>query len=330
MGAITWLPDDRQGFIIPAARAATNYLRGDGMDILYTSGPPFSDHLVGLLLRRCRRFRWVLEFRDPWTGENSKPWFVRARFTDRIERWAENQCLLKCDGIVAVTRAYADVLTERYGDRITEKLAVVRNGVPHTFPPVQSDRSTFRIVHAGSFYLGRDPKPFLRAVAALHQSGRLGPRHLDVRLVGDCRHFNGEPIAPEVERLGLTDSVTFTDWLPHDETLRLMQSSDVLLLLAQRQPLSVPNKLFEYLGIGKPILAITDESSETAQLLRDVGGHFIVGERRGPEEILEALDALATGDAAGSRSPETLERLATRTQMSTLVEWLRQLPLRSD
>jgi len=321
LGALTWLPDDRQGFIIPAARAAASLMHGDGRDVLYTTAPPFSDHLVGLLLRRRRAFRWIIEYRDPWT-DSSKPWFVQSRLVDKVDRWAERRCLALSDGVVTVTSSFAEVLVRRLGASVSEKLIVVRNGIPRMLPAAGSDRGTYLIVYAGSFYLHRDPKPFLAALAAVHGRAGAAPRRLDVRLVGDCRFFDGEPIEPEIERLGLTDVVTFVDWLPHQATIELMQRADLLLLLAQAQPLSVPNKLYEYVGMGKPVFAAADEQGETALLLREIGGHYVVGATDGPEVIERALtEAMATSDAPRPTSP-ALAALATDAQMQLLTEWL--------
>ena len=326
LDAVTWLPDDRQGFILPAVRAAEALMRGDGDDMLYTTAPPFTDHVVGLMLRVRRRFRWILEFRDPWTGETYKPWFIRAQLTDSVEQWLEAQCIRRCDGIVTVASAYTDVLERRYGTLATDKMVLVRNGIPRmsvadpSFGP-SADPSMFRIVHAGSFYLHRDPKPFFTALAALRRRGAL-QRRLDVRLVGDCRVFDGEPLAPLIERLGLSDVVTFADWLPHAETVALLASADLLLLLAQNQPLSVPNKLYEYLGMGKPIFAITDVAGETARLLREVGGHFVLDGSGSPEAMERVLvEALALPLGRRDDTP-ALAALATDAQMRTLTDWL--------
>lgn len=326
LGALTWLPDDRQGFILPAARVAADLMRGDGSDLLYCTAPPFSDHLVGLVLRlRFRRFLWILEFRDPWTGETYKPWFIRSRGTDAVERWLEARCLQQTDGIVTVASAYTEALEQRYGARVKEKLLLVRNGIPRmTTTEVTADTATYRIVYAGSFYLHRDPKPFFTALAALRRRGAVDPR-LDVRLVGDCRYFDGEALAPVIERLNLSDVVTFVDWLPHEDTVALMASANLLLLLAQNQPLSVPNKLYEYLGMGTSIFAVTEQTGETTRLLREIGGHFVSDERDGPEVMERVLaEALAAPRVARAATPAHAS-LATDAQMRTLTEWVGRL-----
>ncbi|HEY9225605.1 MAG TPA: hypothetical protein VIP11_03085 [Gemmatimonadaceae bacterium] len=322
LGAVMWLPDDMHGFIVPAARSAANLMRGDGNDLLYTTAPPFSDLLVGLAALRHRAFRWILEYRDPWTDNIHKPWFVRAKGTDALERWAERKCIERADGVVPVAGIFADILVGRFGTALSNKMLLVRNGIPSAARPTPSDPNRFRIVYAGSFYIRRDPRPFFNALSKINARGGLA-RKLDVRLVGDCRYFEGEPLAPQIEQLGLTDVVTFVDWLPHKESVQLMASADLLLLLAQDQPYSIPNKVYEYLGSEKRILAVVDEEGETARLLREVGGHFVLNEHSPSDAMERALtEALATPPSTATELSPALVPLTTEAQMKKLTEWI--------
>jgi hypothetical protein len=104
-----------------------------------------------------------------------------------------------------------------------------------------------------------------------------------------------------------------------------MASADLLLLLAQDQPLSVPNKLYEYLGMGKPIFAVADEQGETTRLLREVGGHFVLDAHEEPEVMERTLAEVFAVQPAGVQPPSpALAALATAAQMRTLTDWLEQ------
>jgi glycosyltransferase involved in cell wall biosynthesis len=325
-GAIAWLPDDAQGFVVPASGAVAKLMLGDGRDVLYTTAPPFSGHLVGLLTRLRRRFTWFIEYRDPWTDNVHKPWFVRSMLTDALERWLERRCIALSDGVVPVSAVFADLLAARFGAKVTDKMLLVRNGIPTAInraPP--SDPDQFRIVYAGSFYIRRDPRGFFKALSAIRVRGK-SLRRLDVQLVGDCRYFEGEPLAPEIERLGLADVVTFVDWLPHKESVALISSADLLLLLAQDQALSVPNKVYEYLGTGKPILALADRDGETARVLREVGGQFIISEDAPPDALEIAIaDALARPASNETPLSPALAPLKTVNQMAMLTRWVEEV-----
>ena len=121
--------------------------------------------------------------------------------------------------------------------------------------------------------------------------------------------------------LGLTDVVRIHDWLPHATAKSFMDEADVLLLLAQRQPDQVPNKLYEYLGTRRPILAFADSDGETARMLQQVGGHHVItGDDAGEVEraLYEMIVSAPCGN--GIKTDETmLEEWTTEVQMKRLL-----------
>lgn len=104
------------------------------------------------------------------------------------------------------------------------------------------------------------------------------------------------------------------------ECLERVRSADSLLLLALEQPDQVPNKVYEYLGTRRPILAIADAKGETAQMLHLAGGHRVIPKNDGAA-IAEALTGLLSNreEDAASKQP-LLEEWTTENQMKRLIE----------
>jgi glycosyl transferase family 4 len=276
--SLMWLLDDRTGFILPALLAAWREIRM-GVDLVYTTAPPFSAHLVGLMLRRLGGPRWAAEFRDPWTDEPGKPAHIRSRWGDAAERWLERQCLRSADHVITVTDSVRDlVIAKTNGAGLAGKTVVVRNGIERLSEaaPRPQRGGPFRIVHIGTFYEFRDPRPFLAGLASVIQQRGLRPDELQVDLIGDCRWFHGVSVEQAAADAGLRDVVRFRDWAPREVALHAVATADLLLLLAQNQRAAVPNKLYEYLGARIPILAFTDTDAEVATMLRQAGGHYLV------------------------------------------------------
>jgi glycosyltransferase involved in cell wall biosynthesis len=275
LASALWLPDDRQGWILPAARSALRLARA-GADLIYSTAPPFSVHLAAMLVKRRSGLPWVLEFRDPWTDNPWKPPFVRSAWSDAAERWLEARALRNAETIVTATESVADLLRRRLPPAIATRVLVVRSGIDVIDEPTSATSEPVRrVVYTGSLYHDRDPRPFFRALADLRRAGELN-ENLQVEFIGNCRWFLGASMQAAVSELGLEDLVTFIDPLPHEACMQRMRDADLLLLLAQNQPLQVPNKLYEYLGVRRPILAFADTAGETARMLRQLGGHFIV------------------------------------------------------
>lgn len=316
--SLVWIPDDELRFVRPAYRAARRLLR-EQVDLVYTSAPSHSTNLVGLLLRRLHGVRWAAEFRDPWCYPHSAP---VTPFVARANRYLERLSITAADYLVTVTDQTAELYRERLGAR-AGKVVVARNGIPaFTEREPRRPGGPFRIVYSGSIYGGRDPRAFIRAVAEVApECAAAGiPLAVDI-FAGDARA--DVPLDAWVSDLGLGDVVRVHDWLPHAEIQRVLRSADLLLLLAQRQPLQVPNKLYEYLGTRVPILAIADEQGETARMLRQAGGHYVVA-RDAPADIARALrEAIARRDAAPAASGEVVDEWLTDRQMQRLLHAVR-------
>jgi glycosyltransferase involved in cell wall biosynthesis len=318
--SLVWIPDDELRFVWPAYRAARRLL-AEQVDLVYTSAPSHSTNLVGLLLRRLHGVRWAAEFRDPWCYPHSVP---VTPFVERVNRSLERRSIAAADYLVTVTDQTAELYRERLGPQ-AGKVVVARNGIPGFTPrDARPPDGPFRIVYSGSIYGGRDPRAFVRAVAEVAPDAAAAgtPLAIDI-FVGEARAAGDVPLETFVAQLGLGDIVRVHDWRPHAEIQRVLQSADLLLLLAQRQPLQVPNKLYEYLGTRVPILAIADEHGETARMLRQAGGHYVVS-RDTPADIAAALrTALAERDRAPAAAGPVLDEWRTERQMQHLVSAVR-------
>lgn len=319
--SLLWLPDDRQGFVWPAYRMARLLAHASRFDVVYTSAPPFSVHLVGWMLSVVARTRWVAEFRDPWLDGVPKPWHVRSAFSDFLDRRLERACLLHASEVVAVTYAAAETIGAKRAMLGKPAPRVMLNGIDSVTTVRRAPSSgTIRAVHVGSLYHSRDPRPLLRALASLAGSDRRNSRGCAVEFIGDAHWYGDISVEEYARSIGAGELVKVRDAVPHSEVEQILADADLLVLLAQQQPAQVPNKLYEYLGHRKPILAFADDDGETAAMLRRAGGHFIVTERDGDriESILrDAIDAAA--NPAWAPNDAQLNAWRTTEQMERVV-----------
>jgi glycosyltransferase involved in cell wall biosynthesis len=187
------------------------------------------------------------------------------------------------------------------GAGLAHKTIVVRNGIERLAAAPSTSRPAhrpFRIVHVGTFYDWRDPRPFFASLAAAVRTCGVRSGDVEVELIGDCRRYHGIAVEQLATDLGLADRVTFRDWVPHDVALQAIETADLLLLLNENQPAQAPTKMYEYLGARVPILAFTNEGSEVVHMLRRVGGHYLVIDRN-PETAARLIaDAIRNRGAS--------------------------------
>jgi len=319
--SLLWLPDDRQGFIWPAYRMARQLAQAAPFDVVYTTAPPFSVHLVGWMLSMIAGTRWIAEFRDPWLDGVPKPWHVRSAFSDFLDRRLERTCLLRASEVVTVTYSASERIGAKRAMLGRSPPRVMLNGID-SVTSVRRARSNdaIRAVHVGSLYHCRDPRPLLQALASLSGADERNSRDCVVEFIGDARWYGDISVEEYARSLGIGDHVKVRDSVPHSEVEQILADADLLVLLAQQQPAQVPNKLYEYLGQRKPILAFADEEGETAAMLRRAGGHFIVTERNGDQITSIVRDAIeAAANPAWTPNDDQLNAWCTTQQMERVV-----------
>lgn len=322
--AMALMPDDYHGFIWPAIARAMPIIRR-GTQVIYTSGPPHSVHLTGLILRKLTGVPWIAEFRDPWLDNANQPRYARSRTADRIRASLERRCLEGADLIVSATAGAAKMLAGKTG---RTDIVVARTGMAEATLenalPARSERASGerRILYMGNLYHQRDPRPLFRAIAELRRRSELPPDGVRIDLYGDCAWFHDVSVSEAAREAGIGDLVFIHGRVPLDEARRITHAADLLLLLAWNQPVQVPQKLYEYLAVRRPIIAFADTGSETAEILAGLGSHFVVHK---PEDAVPVLRQALERNDFQEPDAAAFQALASNRQMDALVRRLEQL-----
>lgn len=260
--AVLNFPDGRVGWGIYAYRAAGRMIQGWRPDVIYASAMPFTSHLVAARLSARYRIPWVAEFRDLWTDH---PSYSYGLFRRTLDEHLERRTLSGAAAMVTVSEPLATTLRRKYN----KPTAVITNGYdPSDYPEpkqLSSASDTLRIVYTGTVYEGRqDPSPLFRAINRL---GALGRR---VRVEFYGRYV--ESVRALATKLNVQDQVQTFPAIPYKESLAKQVNADLLLLLLwndESQPGVYTGKLFEYIGAGRPILAIGPLRNVAAELIRE-------------------------------------------------------------
>src|SRR5207249_7342324 len=110
--------------------------------------------------------------------------------------------------------------------------------------------------YLGSFYHGRTPHPFLRALSGLIGDGALKRSDIFVKFVGQVTQSDGQPVRQMVREVGLDENVSIASAVPRREALRLTVESDVVLVLDEQHPAQIPFKLYDAMAAGAVIFNI--------------------------------------------------------------------------
>jgi len=287
-----------------AALGCYRAIRAHRPDAVLTSGPPHAIHLLGRHLRRWTGLPWVADFRDPWVaGDRS----AIHPIPEEWERRGELSVMREADAVVVNTPGACDLLCRAY-PQYAAKVTSITNGydpepfVANPIPPLSGP--AIEIVHTGVIYASRSPGPLLEAIRGLDTAALAG-RGLRVRFIGDLVDKRHKDEIDEKVREGLNASISVEDRVPYLQAIRAMVQADVLLLLdTPGRRAGVPAKLYEYIGAGRPILALAEPDSDVAWVLRESGLPHRIAPPVDPEAIRDALADLLRDPATVLCGPQ--------------------------
>ncbi|MCK9910637.1 glycosyltransferase, partial [Microbacteriaceae bacterium K1510] len=246
-----------------------------------TSGP-VTNHLIAYQLAAQFGCKWVADFRDPWTQnmhQSGIPW------RERLEERMEARVMAKADAITTVTATFAANFRKKHGSRI-KRLELIYNGFDRAdfanLTPAHTAPGKFHAVYAGILYQKRNPRLLLTAIRELIDEGKVNRSDLMLSFAGVFDYPGYSENRDCVQALGLQDIVRVLGNLPHKEALGMMKGADAQLLIgdvASDAGAYIPGKLYEYMGIGKPILAL-NKAGEATEIIEQ----FHLGQVADPED----------------------------------------------
>lgn len=278
--SLLWIPDLYTGWIPPAVMSGLAAIRRQKVDCLFSSGPWWTNHLIGLVMAKLTGLPWIAHFRDSWAqGHWVKP---VTNLSVRIEKALERQVLKAATAVVCVTDMQSAMLRRANPDLPASKFITIPNGYDDaewtatpgdTTEPSSNDK--FVITYAGNLYHGRSPYPLFRALQSLIEYKAIAREQVRVELLGKCDVAEGSRVMDVAAMHGLSDCVSTPGLVSRSEAVRRMKESNLLLLLVDEQNYSIPAKAYEYLRAGRPILALTTGGA-VVDLFNQSGGAWVV------------------------------------------------------
>jgi len=259
---IFFLPDLDHGWIIKGVLAGLSEIRRYNIDAILATSPPHSAQLIGLILSFLSGKALIADFRDPW-GLDLLPERYRCKLSVSIGQMLERLVVRRARAVVSVTPEMTERLAALYPD-YSSKFVTISNGFDALEVAMHRNtekRNGFVITYTGSLYFGRDPFIFFQAISELIRDGNLERDFLEIRFIGNCRFCDGKSVEAMATDLGLKDVVTFVDSIPRSEALKEMAKSHVGLVLAPQQPLQIPGKVFDLIGMKASILCISEHGA---------------------------------------------------------------------
>ncbi len=320
-----FIPDPRVFWVKPSVKFLSDYIAGNGITLVITTGPPHSVHLIGLRLKKkFPHLRWLADFRDPWTEWGMWDSLSVSAPVRRIHKRLESRVLATADEIITITPFYV----RRFEKLAGRPVRLLTNGFDEDdFQGIAYKRSKeFIIRHVGLINERCDPRPFMLALKSAMAADPSFASRVRVEFIGEVHPYFERFVAGDQVLRSVT---SFTGNIPHDELIPLYGSSSLLLLILTGYKDAegfLPGKLFEYLATGLPIIGVGPLDGDAADVLREAGAGVMVASEDAngiQKALLESFEKWNRNDSSNG-DPEGINRFSRRKITGQLAEILEQ------
>ncbi len=282
-----FIPDARKFWVKPSILFLKDYLKKHHIDIIVTTGPPHSLHLIGLGLKKeMPNLKWIADFRDPWTEISYYKHLKLTSGSDKKHRQLEKSVFENAD--LTLATSYTDAENFRKNganafcvtngfDKNVELLhrESVQTKADNVICFQMDDSAKFTLSYVGVLEQLRNPENLWKALIALSENHQDFANDFELKFVGRV----DDKILAGIENSVLKNNIKNLGYLAHGESVKEMENSALLLITNFPNESSkgiIPGKLFEYLSTGKQIISFGPQGADVATILEKTkaGKHF--------------------------------------------------------
>lgn len=273
-----FIPDARVFWIKPSTKFLEEYLKENKIDVVVTSGPPHSLHLIGLhLKKKLPNLKWIADFRDPWTEISYYKHLRLTKSSDKKHRQLESDVFKNAD--ITLATSYTDAENFRKNGA---NAVCITNGFDETdtsqtlkLSNSQILKQNFTLSYIGVLEQLRNPENLWKALENLVKTNLDFAENFTLKFAGRV----DDKILHSIENSGLKNHVLNLGYISHDKAINEMQNSDMLLITNFPDESSkgiIPGKIFEYLATGKQIISFGPNDADVSKILTETnaGKHF--------------------------------------------------------
>ncbi|MFP3867799.1 MAG: glycosyltransferase [Desulfobacteraceae bacterium] len=258
-------PERQIGWYKYALEAGSELLERENYDIIISTSPPVTAHIIAHKLKQKYGLPWIADLRDLWTQNHYYSFPALIKF---IEQQLEIRTLAAADALVTVTPPWVEELKVLHK---TKQVLCLTNGYDpeELVEPSHKLTPEFTITYTGILYAGkRDPSLVLEAIADLIREDKISKDNLELRFFGPPEAW----LSDLINRHHLNGIVKLYGIIPREEALERQRESQLLLIVQwnhQEEKKHFPAKVFEYLAARRPIVAVGGPNGIVKELLAE-------------------------------------------------------------
>ena len=295
-----FIPDARVFWVKPSIKFLKKYLKENPFDVLVTTGPPHSLHLIGLGLKKeFPNLKWIADFRDPWTEISYYKHLKLTKNSDKKHRQLEANVFKNAD--ITLATSYTDA--ENFIKKGANAVCITNGFEPPKSPKGNFKSSKFILSYVGVLEQLRNPDILWQALNELIAEDESFRNDFELQFAGKVDN----QILKNLEFTNLKSHIKNLGYLSHSKAQDAMHQASLLLLTNFPNKASkgiIPGKIFEYLVSRNPIISFGPNDADVAKILSETkaGKHFNYDDKDLVKEYIKEQHQLWK---SGKLKPET-------------------------
>ena len=261
-----FIPDARVGWIPWIIREGSKIIKSKNIEVIFSTSPPHSLQIGAKHLAKKHSLKWIVDFRDPWVDAYWEKDLKRIQVLAKLNKKMEQAVLIQANKITTPSEGYVPSAS----DSIRKKVIPIYTGFD-TLNREKIETDSFNILFLGNLGKVQSPKCMFLALNNMSSEMKSNIQMLFVGKVFDD-HRQLYDAYPEI-------NITEMDFLPFREAMEFSRSASLLLFIVHETSYSkdyIPVKIFDYLSLRKPILALGNGKSKIEQILVETGSGELI------------------------------------------------------
>ena len=267
-----FVPDPKVFWVKPSVKYLEKFLKTTKVDLLISTGPPHSMHLIADKLHQKTNIKWLADFRDPWSNLYYNKDFKQLNFVIHKNKKLETKILKNADCVLTVSNSLKEEFVKQ-----AKRVEVITNGFDSEvlLSNITELDEKFTISYIGLLPKQSNPTLFFNVLNKLCTQNTAFKNDLQINFIGDI----SEKVKIEIELNDLVENTNFVGYVSHQKAIAYQKKAQVLLLLipdVKNNKGILTGKVFEYLMAKRPILAMGPEEGELSTILKETNAGVVI------------------------------------------------------
>ena len=269
------IPDRSMLWIPFAVFASLRLIRKYRPNVIYVSCPEFGANVAGAIVQRLTRIPLVIDYDDPWHLSAKQKNSLQRLLNRMIEKFT----LKRATHVIANTKEMAEAIKDAFDHIKSVKLCypIHSSYVEHNYnckykpdPKIGLD-----LVHAGNLYSPRSAKTLIKAMLELKKI--FVNKGIPIPTLKSYGRIDNESKDILVKNSGI-DMLSDNSFIPYTDCMQKLSKADVLVLFAATEHwCQIPNKLFDYISCGRPVLAFSGPGRNSVErIVKETGIGWVI------------------------------------------------------